>query len=86
MPHPVRKIVDAKPLDGFRVALRFDDGKSKTVDLEALLHGPVFEDVRGNPQAFRAFKIDGGTLTWPNGADIDPLVLYYDDLKPAWSH
>jgi hypothetical protein len=24
-----------------------------------------------------------GALTWENGADIDPDVLYYD-LKPAW--
>jgi len=86
MSHPIRKVVDAKPLEGFRVAIRFDDGKSMTVDLEPLLHGPIFADLRSNAGIFRAFTIDGGTLTWPNGADIDPLVLYYDDLKPAWSN
>ena len=32
---------------------------------------------------FRSVKVEGGTIAWDNGADIDPDVLYYD-LKPAW--
>ncbi|MGA2052977.1 MAG: DUF2442 domain-containing protein [Opitutales bacterium] len=84
MSHPIKKIVEVMLLADFRVVVRFDDGVTKTVDLEPFLHGPIFDPLRRDPAAFRALKIDGGTLAWPNGADIDPLVLYYDDLQPAW--
>jgi hypothetical protein len=63
--------------------LEFEDGSQKEVDLEPFLHGPIFEPIRNDRQLFRAVKIEGGTIAWPNGADIDPDVLYYD-LKPAW--
>ncbi len=36
-----------------------------------------------DPVKFRAMKIEGNTIAWDNGADIDPDVLYYN-LKPAW--
>ena len=73
----------AETLDGFRMSLEFVDGTQKVVDLEPLLHGPVFEPVRNDPACFRDVHIAGGTVAWANGADIDPDVLYYD-LTPAW--
>jgi hypothetical protein len=63
--------------------LVFEDGTVKEIDLEPFLHGPVFELIRQDLSLFRQVKIAGGTIAWPNGADIDPDVLYYD-LKPAW--
>ncbi|MBP6472033.1 MAG: DUF2442 domain-containing protein [Chloroflexi bacterium] len=63
--------------------LTFEDGVSKVVDLEPMMQGPIFESLRENPALFRDVKIEGGTIAWANGADIDPDVLYYD-LKPAW--
>ncbi|NLF06824.1 MAG: DUF2442 domain-containing protein [Pirellulaceae bacterium] len=70
------------PSSGFKVKVEFDNGSKKEIDLEPYLHGPVFEPIRDNPALFRAMKIEGGTIAWPNGADIDPDVLYYG-LKPA---
>ncbi|MFB0535326.1 MAG: DUF2442 domain-containing protein [Anaerolineae bacterium] len=80
--HLVRVRV-VEPLDGFRVRLEFEDGTQKELDLEPYLHGPIFEPIRSDPAVFRSVKVEGGTIAWDNGADIDPDVLYYD-LKPAW--
>lgn len=73
----------AEPLEGFSVRLAFEDGTKKEVDLEPYLRGPIFEPIRKDSTVFRAMKVEGGTITWDNGADIDPDVLYYN-LTPAW--
>lgn len=77
------RVEKATPLEGFQMQLDFEDGTSRVVDLEAYLKGPIFEAVRNDASLFRSVRVEAGTIAWPNGADIDPDVLYYG-LKPAW--
>jgi Protein of unknown function (DUF2442) len=72
-------------LSGFVVSLEFTDGTTREVDLERYLKGPIFEALRADPARFREVSVDpcAGTICWPNGADIDPDVLYHG-LDPAW--
>jgi hypothetical protein len=59
-----------------RIYLTFNDGLEGTVDFSAWLQGPVFEPLR-DPGYFQRFFLEGGgTVTWPNGADIAPETLY----------
>ncbi len=55
----------------------FDDGLERTIDLEPILIGPIFGPLRDRG-LFRQVALDRsfGALEWPNGADIDPTVLY----------
>jgi hypothetical protein len=79
------RVRSVERLNGFRVRLGFTDGSSKETDLEPYLRGPVFEPIRADAKIFREVSVDhrAGTIVWPNGAYIDPDVLYLG-LKPAW--
>ncbi len=83
MSRPVR-IHAVRPTGGTKVELEFTDGTVREVDLAPFLVGPVFDPIRSSPDEFRRLAVDPelGTIVWPNGADIDPDVLYLG-LTPA---
>jgi hypothetical protein len=73
-----------QPLTGYIVRVTFTDGTSCELDLTPYLRGPIFEPIRRDAELFRAVRVEYGALTWPNGADIDPDVLYHGGT-PAWA-
>jgi len=68
-------VIRAEYRGGFRIHLTFNDLSQRTVDFRPWLEGPVFEALK-DPDHFRKFFVDGGTVVWPNGADIAPEALY----------
>jgi hypothetical protein len=72
-------VVEVRPLDRYRVFLKFDDGVQGELDLEPLLSqfDGVFEPLRDLAR-FREVFVDteGGTIAWPNNVDLAPEVLY----------
>lgn len=69
----LKKIKYLKPYVYF---VEFDDAVKGEVDLSYLLtKGPIFKPLK-NIELFRSARIEGGTITWPNGADLAPETLY----------
>ena len=81
---PLVRVRSVQVLEGFTVLVTFEDDSKREIDLEPYLHGPIFEPIRNDPQRFRSVRVEGNTIGWENGADIDPDVLYYV-LQPAWT-
>jgi hypothetical protein len=74
----LKDVVEARALEGYRLQLRFEDGVEGVVNLgETLSFRGVFAALK-DPAFFAQVRVDAGlgTVTWPNGADIDPDVLY----------
>lgn len=68
-------VIRAEYRDGYRIHVTFNDNTEKTIDFRQWLDGPVFERLK-DPDYFSKFFLDGGTVVWPNGADIAPETLY----------
>ena len=79
------RVQSVEPLDDAIVRVVFTNGEQRDIDLAPYIaNGPIFEPVRNNPVFFRSANVEGGTIAWPNGADIDPDVLYYEG-PPPWA-
>ena len=73
-------VIRAEYRGGHRIHMTFNDNSEKTIDFRQWLEGPVFEPLK-NPSYFRRFFLEGGTVAWPNGADIAPETLYEYQLS-----
>ena len=74
----LKDVVEVRPLGGYRVHLRFEDGVEGDLDLGKLIEFKgIFAPLRDENE-FAKVRVhpDLGTIIWPNGADIDPDVLY----------
>jgi len=74
----LKDIVEATPLEGYRVRLRFEDGVVGELDLATIIRFEgVFASLKDLAR-FRELSVhpELGTIFWPNGADLDPVVLY----------
>ena len=73
------RITGVKARLPYLVELEFTDGTRGTVDLARWIvpSQGVFAALK-DPTVFSQVRVDreAGTIVWPNGADLDPDVLY----------
>ncbi|AFY61130.1 DUF2442 domain-containing protein [Synechococcus sp. PCC 6312] len=74
----LQDITFVEPLNNYQLHLRFEDNLEGIIDLQKQIEfSGVFEPLK-NPDYFAQVKVNPelGTIQWPNGADLDPDVLY----------
>jgi hypothetical protein len=74
----LQDIIAVKHLGGYRLYLRFEDGTEGELDLDQFIRFTGVFAPLASENEFAKVRVDreSGTITWPNGADIDPDVLY----------
>ncbi|HXU92770.1 MAG TPA: DUF2442 domain-containing protein [Gallionella sp.] len=73
---------------GYRLSTTCNDGTSGIVDMSALVNSAnagIFAALK-DAQLFQQVRIELGVLTWPNGANLDPLWVHEESGKnKTWS-
>jgi len=66
---------------GYVYHITFDDGVEGTIDFtDYLSRGPIFEPLK-DKKLFSRARVEGGSMGWPNGADVAPETLYEKILR-----
>ena len=68
---PDDAVIRAEYRGEHKIRVAFNDGVEATIDFSDWLDGPIFEPLK-DPAYFARFFIDGGTIPWPNVADVAP--------------
>ena len=73
----VHRVAAFEIVGNYTLRLTFDDASERTIDFQPILTGAIFGKLLDLEQ-FNRVTLDKsfGTLIWPSGADIDPMVLY----------
>ena len=70
-------LTDAKYEEGYRIWIKFSDGKSGVVDFTTIIENFPAAQPLADVQEFKQFYLDDWpTLAWPCGFDFSPESLY----------
>jgi hypothetical protein len=90
----MKKAIEVRPLSGYRIWLKYDDGVTGEVDLSHLAGRGVFK-IWADRKVFEAVHVDqSGAIAWSEDIDLCPDALYlrltgkavdelFPKLKPA---
>ena len=71
------KIVSAKPLRDYLIAICFSDGSGGEYDLAPLIaRKTMLTRPLANPDYFKEFFLELGALCWRNGFELSPGAVY----------
>lgn len=79
-PEPIIKVNGVRPMENYKLWLRFNTGEAKIFDFKPLLDMPAFAPLK-NIDLFNQVYIDYGVPVWNDGdIDIAPEKVYQDGI------
>ena len=74
----LKDIVSVQSVGDHKLRLRFEDGIEGVVDIARIVPFTGVFSPLSDPAYFAQVSVreEHGTIGWPNGADLDPDVLY----------
>ena len=76
------RVTAVTPLASHALLLQFNNGEQRRMDVSPYLAYAVFERLR-EPGFFALAQADHGTVSWPEGIDLDPDSVYLESVPVA---
>ncbi len=68
-------VVDVKPLENYRLLLRFENNEEKIFDMNPYLEVGKFQELK-DEKLFQTVRVCFDSIEWENHLDLDPKLLY----------
>ena len=69
------KAVAVEPMSDYMISVDFDNGEKRLFDVKPYIKGEWFSALK-DPETFKAVRVEGLSVAWPDGQDIAPDCLY----------
>jgi len=73
-------VKSVKPLDGYKLLIRFENGEEKIFAVSPYLSIGKFAELK-NLSLFNSIVVRFDTIEWANHLDMDPEFLYEKSIK-----
>ena len=68
-------VIDVKPLDNYRLFLKFENDEEKIFDVTPYLEIGKFQELK-DEKLFKTVRVSFDSIEWDNQLDLDPELLY----------
>jgi hypothetical protein len=73
-------VTSVKPLQDYKLLLRFSSGEEKTFDMTPYLNMGKYAELK-NVSLFNTVTVKFDSIEWANQLDIDPEFLYANSIN-----
>lgn len=72
-------VTEVTPLEDYKLLLTFDNNEKRVFNVMPYLGKGIFAELK-DLKVFSSVRVEFDTISWANGADLDPEILYEDSL------
>ena len=73
----MERIIDAIPLENYRIKVTTESGLTGIFDMKPYLNGSVFQELK-NPAYFSRVRVERYGISWPHEQDFSSDTIIYD--------
>ncbi|HDP33627.1 MAG TPA: DUF2442 domain-containing protein [Candidatus Hydrogenedentes bacterium] len=81
----MERIVEAKPLDNYRVKVTTASGLTGIFDVKPYLGGSVFQELK-DPTYFKRVRVERYGISWPHEQDFSSDTIIFDIQAAEKAH